>query len=78
MRNFFEQRAFGGPYAVGDNPIGSPDCEDAWQYGCGRTLAETAAEFLLVPQNGSPISAASSRRVNHDGLPVWSTKLNCR
>jgi len=33
--------------------IGSPICEDAWQVDVAETLAETGAEFLLIP-NGSP------------------------
>ncbi|MEL6991346.1 MAG: NAD+ synthase, partial [Pseudomonadota bacterium] len=32
---------------------GSPICEDAWHMEVSETLAETGAEFLLVP-NGSP------------------------
>ncbi len=43
----------GGPYAVGGVRIGSPVCEDAWHEDVPETLAETGAEFLLVP-NGSP------------------------
>ncbi|MEM8773964.1 MAG: NAD+ synthase [Pseudomonadota bacterium] len=43
----------GGPYAVDDVRIGSPICEDSWHEDVPETLAETGAEFLLVP-NGSP------------------------
>ena len=43
----------GGPYAVDDVRIGSPVCEDSWHEDVPETLAETGAEFLLVP-NGSP------------------------
>ncbi len=43
----------GGPYSVGNTRIGSPICEDAWHEDVAETLAETGAEFLLVP-NGSP------------------------
>ena len=43
----------GGPYSVGNTRIGSPICEDAWHPEVPETLAETGAEFLLVP-NGSP------------------------
>ncbi|MEQ9261451.1 MAG: NAD+ synthase [Roseovarius sp.] len=43
----------GGPYAVGNVRIGSPICEDSWHEDVPETLAETGAEFLLVP-NGSP------------------------
>ncbi|MDD9724926.1 NAD+ synthase [Roseovarius sp. SK2] len=42
-----------GPYAVGNVRIGSPICEDSWHEDVPETLAETGAEFLLVP-NGSP------------------------
>jgi len=43
----------GGPYAVDGVRIGSPICEDSWYEDVCETLAETGAEFLLVP-NGSP------------------------
>ena len=43
----------GGPYVVDDVRIGSPICEDSWHEDVAETLAETGAEFLLVP-NGSP------------------------
>lgn len=42
-----------GPYSVDDVRIGSPICEDSWHEDVAETLAETGAEFLLVP-NGSP------------------------
>jgi len=42
-----------GPYIVDGVRIGSPICEDAWQPDVAETLAETGAEFLLIP-NGSP------------------------
>lgn len=55
---FDEKRLFApadvtGPYAVNGVRIGSPICEDAWQSDVTETLAETGAEFLLIP-NGSP------------------------
>ncbi len=43
----------GGPYSVNNVRIGTPICEDAWYDDVTETLAETGAEFLLVP-NGSP------------------------
>ena len=43
----------GGPYVVDDVRVGSPICEDSWHEDVAETLAETGAEFLLVP-NGSP------------------------
>ncbi len=43
----------GGPYVVDDVRMGSPICEDSWHEDVSETLAETGAEFLLVP-NGSP------------------------
>lgn len=42
-----------GPYTVDGVRIGSPICEDSWFEDVAETLAETGAEFLLVP-NGSP------------------------
>ena len=49
----FDAGPLGGPYAVGNTRVGSPICEDAWHPDVAETLAETGAEFLLVP-NGSP------------------------
>ncbi|GGG79897.1 NAD+ synthase [Salipiger pallidus] len=49
----FDSGPVGGPYAVAGTRIGSPVCEDAWYEDVSETLAETGAEFLLVP-NGSP------------------------
>jgi NAD+ synthase len=49
----FDSGPLGGPYSVGNTRIGSPICEDAWHAEVPETLAETGAEFLLVP-NGSP------------------------
>ena len=49
----FDSGPLGGPYSVGNTRIGSPICEDAWHPEVSETLAETGAEFLLVP-NGSP------------------------
>jgi len=49
----YDAGPLGGPYAVGNVRVGSPICEDAWHEDVSETLAETGAEFLLVP-NGSP------------------------
>ena len=49
----YDAGPLGGPYAVGNTRVGSPICEDAWHPDVAETLAETGAEFLLVP-NGSP------------------------
>ena len=57
--------------------IGSPICEDSWYEDVAETLAETGAEFLLVP-NGSPYyrQKVSHRhqlmvaRVIETGLPL--------
>ncbi|MEM6695119.1 MAG: NAD+ synthase [Pseudomonadota bacterium] len=49
----YDAGPLGGPYSVGNTRIGTPICEDAWHEDVSETLAETGAEFLLVP-NGSP------------------------
>ncbi len=49
----YDAGPLGGPYVVDGVRIGSPICEDAWHEDVSETLAETGAEFLLVP-NGSP------------------------
>ncbi|MFW8636520.1 NAD+ synthase [Cribrihabitans pelagius] len=49
----FASGPLGGPFAVEGVRIGSPICEDSWHEDVAETLAETGAEFLLVP-NGSP------------------------
>lgn len=51
----FKSGPLGGPYFVGNSRIGSPICEDAWHQDVPETLAESGADFLLVP-NGSPYS----------------------
>ncbi|MDX2482058.1 MAG: NAD+ synthase, partial [Pseudodonghicola sp.] len=77
---FDEQRIFsagplGGPYSVGDTRIGSPICEDAWHEDVAETLAETGAEFLLVP-NGSPYYRGKhDTRLNHMVARVVETGL---
>ncbi|MEP5732137.1 MAG: NAD+ synthase [Sulfitobacter sp.] len=73
----FDSGPLGGPYAVGNTRVGSPICEDAWHPDVSETLAETGAEFLLVP-NGSPYyrNKMETRmnvivsRVVETGLPV--------
>ncbi len=65
----------GGPYAIGDTRIGSPICEDAWHPEVAETLAETGAEFLLVP-NGSPYYRGKmDTRYNHMVARVVETGL---
>ncbi|WP_299842022.1 NAD+ synthase [uncultured Roseovarius sp.] len=49
----YDAAEVGGPYVVDDVRVGSPICEDSWHEDVPETLAETGAEFLLVP-NGSP------------------------
>ena len=49
----YESGPVTGPYTVDGVRIGSPICEDSWYEDVAETLAETGAEFLLVP-NGSP------------------------
>ncbi|KIN75064.1 NAD(+) synthase [Sulfitobacter noctilucae] len=73
----FDSGPLGGPYAVGNTRIGSPICEDAWHPDVAETLAETGAEFLLVP-NGSPYYRGKMEtrmnmmvaRVVETGLPL--------
>jgi NAD+ synthase len=64
-----------GPYSVGDIRIGSPICEDAWHEDVAETLAETGAEFLLVP-NGSPYYRGKMEvRLNQMVARVVETEL---
>jgi len=71
----FDSGPIGGPYAVGGTRIGSPICEDAWHPDVAETLAETGAEFLLVP-NGSPYYRAKyETRLNHMVARVIETGL---
>ncbi|MBR9762498.1 MAG: NAD+ synthase [Rhodobacteraceae bacterium] len=66
-----------GPLSVGETRIGFPVCEDAWHPDVADTLAETGAEFLIVP-NGSPYARHKMEtRQNHmvgrvieTGLPL--------
>ncbi len=77
---FDEMRVFqaadpGGPYALGGLRIGSPICEDAWHEDVTETLAETGAEFLLIP-NGSPYYRGKHDvRMNHMVARVVETGL---
>ena len=71
----FDAGPLGGPYAVGNTRIGSPICEDAWHPEVPETLAETGAEFLLVP-NGSPYYRGKHEtRLNHMVARVVETGL---
>jgi NAD+ synthase len=71
----YDSGALGGPYAVGNTRIGSPICEDAWHPEVSETLAETGAEFLLVP-NGSPYYRNKlGTRFNHMVARVVETGL---
>lgn len=64
-----------GPYVVNGVRIGSPICEDAWFEDVAETLAETGAEFLLVP-NGSPYYRDKyDVRINHMVARVVETGL---
>ncbi|MFD2740499.1 NAD+ synthase [Sulfitobacter aestuarii] len=73
----FASGPLSGPYDVGGVRIGSPICEDAWHPDVAETLAETGAEFLLVP-NGSPYYRGKMEtrfnlmvaRVVETGLPL--------
>ena len=71
----FDAGPLGGPYAVGNSRVGSPICEDAWHDDVAETLAETGAEFLLVP-NGSPYYRGKfDVRLNHMVARVVETGL---
>ena len=71
----FDAGPLGGPYSVGNTRIGSPICEDAWHQDVSETLAESGAEFLLVP-NGSPYYRGKlETRLNHMVARVVETGL---
>ena len=71
----FDAGPLGGPYSVGNSRIGSPICEDAWHEDVAETLAETGAEFLLIP-NGSPYYRDKfETRLNHMVSRVVETGL---
>ncbi len=71
----FDAAPLGGPYSVADTRIGSPICEDAWYMDVAETLAETGAEFLLIP-NGSPYYRDKfDVRLNHMVARVTETGL---
>ncbi len=71
----FDAGPVGGPYSVGNTRIGSPICEDAWHEDVAETMAETGAEFLLVP-NGSPYHRGRfETRINHMVARVIETGL---
>ena len=71
----FDSGPLGGPYSVGNTRIGSPICEDAWHPDVAETLAETGAEFLLVP-NGSPYYRGKfDTRLNNMVARVIETEL---
>ncbi|UWR22071.1 NAD+ synthase [Sulfitobacter sp. S190] len=71
----FDSGPLGGPYSVGNTRIGSPICEDAWHEDVAETLAETGAEFLLVP-NGSPYYRGKfEMRLNHMVARVVETEI---
>ncbi|MDA5093484.1 NAD+ synthase [Aliiroseovarius sp. KMU-50] len=72
----FTSAAPQGPYSLGPLRIGTPICEDAWHGDdvC-ETLAESGAEFLLIP-NGSPYFRNKyDVRLNHMVARVVETEL---
>ncbi|WP_424832448.1 NAD+ synthase [Ruegeria sp.] len=71
----YDAGPLGGPYSVGNTRIGSPICEDGWHEDVAETLAETGAEFLLIP-NGSPYFRDKyDVRLNHMVSRVVETGL---
>ncbi len=71
----FDSGPLGGPVSVANTRIGLPICEDAWHQDVPETLAETGAEFLLVP-NGSPYARDKHDiRINHMVARVIETGL---
>ncbi len=71
----YDSGPLGGPYSVGSTRIGSPVCEDSWHEDVAETLAETGAEFLVVP-NGSPYYRNKMNvRMNHMVSRVIETGL---
>lgn len=71
----FDSGPLGGPYSIGNTRVGSPICEDAWHDDVAETLAETGAEFLLVP-NGSPYYRGKyDTRLSHMVSRVIETDL---
>ncbi|TMV10149.1 NAD+ synthase [Ruegeria sediminis] len=71
----FDAGPLGGPYSVGNTRIGSPICEDGWHEDVAEILAETGAEFLLIP-NGSPyFRNKSDQRINQMVSRVVETGL---
>ncbi|WP_172292405.1 NAD+ synthase [Pseudoruegeria sp. HB172150] len=71
----YDSGPLGGPYSVGNTRVGTPICEDAWYEDVAETLAETGAEFLLVP-NGSPYYRGKlETRLNHMVSRVVETGL---
>ncbi|MGI9367560.1 MAG: NAD+ synthase [Ruegeria sp.] len=71
----YDAGPLGGPYSVGNTRVGSPICEDSWHEDVSETLAETGAEFLLIP-NGSPYFRNKyDVRLNHMVSRVVETGL---
>ena len=77
---FDEKRIFSagpldGPVRIENIRIGPLICEDAWHGDVAETLAETGAEFFLVP-NGSPYYRGKfETRLNHMVTRVIETEL---
>ncbi len=84
---FDEPRVFrpgpiAGPFRIGGMRIGTPICEDSWYPDVAEAMAESGAEFLLVP-NGSPFRRGKFdvrmhhmvARVVETGLPLAYVNL---
>jgi NAD+ synthase len=71
----FDSGPLGGPVGFEDTRIGFPVCEDGWHPEVSETLAETGAEFLLIP-NGSPYYRGKlETRMNHMVARTVETEL---
>jgi NAD+ synthase len=72
----FDQGPMPGPIGFRGVRLGTPICEDIWQEDVCECLAETGAEFLIVP-NGSPFDwPKPDQRLNVARARVTETGLS--